>query len=170
MTITHYEPTERKFRTPILFVYSLINRYYILDFLPGRIFRDATLPDQTPAERAAIYDELYALSREFSTGPGDRRGIPIVTPSQVGKGAFGKAVVTADMLAGALAKAMIADIILPICQTWEERRMQPFPVMRLFRAKVREAEGLGMVWFDQDKDRMLLVERAPIALKADKEE
>ncbi|MCA9716331.1 MAG: alpha/beta fold hydrolase [Myxococcales bacterium] len=26
----------RKFRTPILFVYSLINRYYVLDFLPGR--------------------------------------------------------------------------------------------------------------------------------------
>ena len=133
---------------------------------------------QPPARRyerndlalAAIYDELYALSREFSTGPGDRHGIPIVTPSQVGKGAFGKAVVTADMLAGALAKAMIADIILPICQTWEERRMQPWPVMRLFRAKVRESEGLGMVWFDQDKDRMLLTERAPIALKADGEE
>jgi len=34
--LLHYEPSERRFRTPILFVYSLINRYYILDFLPGR--------------------------------------------------------------------------------------------------------------------------------------
>jgi len=34
--------------------------FYVMDFLPGRIFRDATLPDQTPAERAAIYDELNA--------------------------------------------------------------------------------------------------------------
>ena len=29
-------PTARRHATPILFVYSLINRYYILDFLPGR--------------------------------------------------------------------------------------------------------------------------------------
>ncbi len=28
--------TKRRHRTPILFVYSLINRYYVLDFLPGR--------------------------------------------------------------------------------------------------------------------------------------
>lgn len=34
--------------------------FYVMDYLPGRIFRDATLPDQTPAERAAIYDELNA--------------------------------------------------------------------------------------------------------------
>lgn len=34
--------------------------FYVMDFLPGRIFRDATLPDQTPQERAAIYDELNA--------------------------------------------------------------------------------------------------------------
>jgi polyhydroxyalkanoate synthase len=31
-----YEPRVRRFETPILFVYSLINRYYILDFMPGR--------------------------------------------------------------------------------------------------------------------------------------
>lgn len=35
--------------------------FYVMDFLEGRIFRDATLPDQTPAERAAIYDELNAV-------------------------------------------------------------------------------------------------------------
>ena len=34
--------------------------FYVMDFLPGRIFRDAALPDQAPAERAAIYDELNA--------------------------------------------------------------------------------------------------------------
>ena len=34
--------------------------FYVMDYLEGRIFRDATLPDQTPAERAAIYDELNA--------------------------------------------------------------------------------------------------------------
>lgn len=34
--------------------------FYVMDYLPGRVFRDATLPDQTPAERAEIYDQLNA--------------------------------------------------------------------------------------------------------------
>lgn len=34
--------------------------FYVMDFLPGRIFRDATLPGLPPAERAAVYDELNA--------------------------------------------------------------------------------------------------------------
>jgi polyhydroxyalkanoate synthase subunit PhaC len=36
MRLLRFEPARRRYRTPILFVYSLINRYYILDFLPGR--------------------------------------------------------------------------------------------------------------------------------------
>ena len=35
--------------------------FYVMDFLEGRIFRDARLPGMTPAERAAIYDELSAV-------------------------------------------------------------------------------------------------------------
>ncbi|HSN99445.1 MAG TPA: hypothetical protein VLS89_14215, partial [Candidatus Nanopelagicales bacterium] len=35
MRLLRYEPTHRRHRTPILFVYSLINKHYILDFLPG---------------------------------------------------------------------------------------------------------------------------------------
>ncbi len=34
--------------------------FYVMDYLEGRIFRDATLPGLAPAERAAIYDELNA--------------------------------------------------------------------------------------------------------------
>jgi polyhydroxyalkanoate synthase len=36
MRLLHYAPAKRKYETPILFIYSLINRWYILDFLPGR--------------------------------------------------------------------------------------------------------------------------------------
>ncbi len=32
--------------------------FYVMDFLEGRIFRDARLPGLAPAERAAIYDNL----------------------------------------------------------------------------------------------------------------
>lgn len=34
--------------------------FYVMDFLEGRIFRDARLPGLAPAERAAIYDNLNA--------------------------------------------------------------------------------------------------------------
>ncbi len=34
--------------------------FYVMDFMAGRIFRDAQLPGMTPAERAAIYDDLNA--------------------------------------------------------------------------------------------------------------
>src|SRR4029078_5449638 len=36
MVLLHHAAETRKCQTPILFVYSLINRWYILDFLPGR--------------------------------------------------------------------------------------------------------------------------------------
>jgi aminoglycoside phosphotransferase (APT) family kinase protein len=34
--------------------------FYVMDFLPGRIFRDARLPGLAPEERAKIYDQLNA--------------------------------------------------------------------------------------------------------------
>src|SRR5690349_12953616 len=34
--------------------------FYVMDFLEGRIFRDAALPGLEPTERAAIYDQLNA--------------------------------------------------------------------------------------------------------------
>lgn len=34
--------------------------FYVMDFIEGRIFREARLPECTPEERAAIYDELNA--------------------------------------------------------------------------------------------------------------
>ena len=34
--------------------------FYVMDYLEGRIFRDATLPDLTSAERSAVYDQLNA--------------------------------------------------------------------------------------------------------------
>ncbi len=34
--------------------------FYVMDYLEGRIFRDAQLPDLTPTERSAVYDELNA--------------------------------------------------------------------------------------------------------------
>ncbi len=34
--------------------------FYVMDYLQGRVFRDATLPGLTPVERASVYDQLNA--------------------------------------------------------------------------------------------------------------
>ncbi|MDY7229173.1 alpha/beta fold hydrolase [Hyalangium rubrum] len=36
LRLLRYAAPQRRYRTPILFAYSMINRWYILDFLPGR--------------------------------------------------------------------------------------------------------------------------------------
>ena len=44
--------------------------FYVMDFLEGRIFRDARLPGMQPAERAAIYAELVdVLARLHAIDP-----------------------------------------------------------------------------------------------------
>ncbi|WP_199183736.1 phosphotransferase family protein [Novosphingobium sp. HII-3] len=35
--------------------------FFVMDYLEGRVFRDARLPDQSPQERSAIYDSLNAV-------------------------------------------------------------------------------------------------------------
>jgi aminoglycoside phosphotransferase (APT) family kinase protein len=35
--------------------------FYVMDFMAGRIFRDARLPGLEPAERSAVYDEVNAV-------------------------------------------------------------------------------------------------------------
>ena len=35
--------------------------FYVMDYMAGRIFRDARLPDLSPADRAAVYDEVGSV-------------------------------------------------------------------------------------------------------------
>ena len=54
--------------------------FFVMDFLDGRIFRDARLPDQTPAERTAIYAELNAVMARLHA----------IDPDAVGLGDYGR--------------------------------------------------------------------------------
>jgi len=54
--------------------------FYVMDFLEGRIFRDARLPGLTPKERAAVYDELNATLAKLH----------LVDYQAVGLGDFGR--------------------------------------------------------------------------------
>lgn len=49
--------------------------FYVMDFLEGRIFRDATLPGLAPEERTAIYDELNATLAKLHQVDFDRIGL-----------------------------------------------------------------------------------------------
>src|SRR5690606_645994 len=54
--------------------------FYVMDFMEGRVFRDARLPDLTPADREAVYDELnLTLAR-----------LHAVDPDAVGLGDYGR--------------------------------------------------------------------------------
>lgn len=54
--------------------------FYVMDFLEGRIFRDARLPGVQPAERTAIYDELNAVLARLHA----------IDPVAVGLGDYGR--------------------------------------------------------------------------------
>ena len=54
--------------------------FYIMDCVEGRVLWDPTLPDMTPPERAAIYDELGRVMAELH----------MVDPVAVGLGDYGK--------------------------------------------------------------------------------
>lgn len=55
--------------------------FYVMDYMQGRIFRDAKLPELAPAERTAVYDELNASLAKLHK----------VDFRAVGLGDFGKA-------------------------------------------------------------------------------
>ncbi|MBU6372418.1 MAG: phosphotransferase [Alphaproteobacteria bacterium] len=55
--------------------------FYVMDYKEGRVFRDATLPDLSPRERAAVYDDLNATLAKLHK----------VDYQAVGLGDYGKA-------------------------------------------------------------------------------
>lgn len=54
--------------------------FYVMDFLEGRIFRDARLPGMTPAQRTAIYDALNAVMAQLHA----------IDPAEVGLSDYGR--------------------------------------------------------------------------------
>jgi aminoglycoside phosphotransferase (APT) family kinase protein len=54
--------------------------FYVMDYLPGRVLWDPSLPGLAPAERAAIFDEMNRVIAALHT----------VDPASVGLGDYGK--------------------------------------------------------------------------------
>lgn len=49
--------------------------FYVMDYLDGRIFWDAALPEQTPAERGAIYDSMNKVLADLHNVDVDKVGL-----------------------------------------------------------------------------------------------
>jgi replicative DNA helicase len=84
-------------------------------------------------ELSGIYTDLRAL--------GDKWKVPVWGASQSTRGSLSKEIITMQDIAEDIGKAAIADVIVAICQTRDERLTEQ---CRLFMAKVRDGENLGM--------------------------
>ena len=98
-------------------------------------------------EIASIYDEMVLMGEEFNAS--------ILTASQTNRQAVGKQKVTIKDLAEAFDKAMIADNIMALCQTEEERATG---AIRIFMAKVRnEDDGMNEIECKIQKNMMSII-------------
>jgi replicative DNA helicase len=97
--------------------------------------------------------ELADISRELRD-LGASRNIPVWSATQAGRQALGKEVITMADVAEAIEKAAIADVIISICQTPDEKKLG---TGRLFMAKVRDGEGGGTFPVKIDFSRSLIL-------------
>jgi replicative DNA helicase len=111
-------------------------------FDPGLIiddYADLIVPDRYSEQHrfdlSNIYKNLRSLSGEFS--------IPIWTASQAGRDSMTKEIVTLDTISEDIGKAMIADVIIAVCQTKDELAADK---CRLFLAKSRDSSKKVSMW------------------------
>lgn len=104
-------------------------------------------------EIEAIYDEMVVMAEEFDCS--------IITASQTNREALGKERITIKDFSEAFSKAMIADTIIALSESDEERSMG---VMRLFMAKVRnEDDGMNEIECRVFKNLMRIVSASEYA-------
>lgn len=99
----------------------------------------------TRHEISKIYEELRIIAGAYN--------IPLWTASQTNRAALNKRVIKMDDIAEAFSKANIADLILALCQTDDEKSDK---VMRIFVAKTRMSSINPLVEVIADPDRMIM--------------
>ncbi len=90
-------------------------------------------------ELESVYLDMRDLGVEY--------GCPVWTASQANRGSMSKKIITMEDLAEAFNKANIADFMLAICQTTEEKEDN---IMRFYVAKQRD--GVASITLDGDID------------------
>ena len=85
-------------------------------------------------EAGSVFKDLRDLGHDY--------GCPVWTATQANRAALGKEVITMKDIAESIKKAAIADVIVAICQTWEEEQNEQ---VRLFLAKIRDGKARRML-------------------------
>jgi len=98
---------------------------------------------------ATIGAELRGIAQE--------RNVPIWTASQVNRKAVSKKIIRKEDIAEAFEKMAIVDFALAICQTPEERSLEPAQA-RLFVSASREVEEAGLIPVTIDYPRLRIRE------------
>lgn len=97
-------------------------------------YGDLLTPRRTYADKRFELESIYLELRDL----GDEFSCPVWTASQANRGALDKKVITIGDLAEAFNKANIADLMVALCQTVEEKRDG---IMRWHVAKHRDGEA-----------------------------
>lgn len=98
--------------------------------------------------------QLAEISRDLRE-LGNQYNVPVWSATQAGRQAFSKEVITMADVSEAIEKAAIADVIISVCQTHDERELNKG---RLFLAKVRDGEGGVSVPINIDFSRYLILQ------------
>ena len=106
-------------------------------FVVGALIVDYMALLDPPVRRKERRFELEDLSRGL-TGLGVDYSMPVWTGAQAGRQALSKAIISTEDIAEAISVAGVADTILAICQTKDERQIGRG---RIYGAKVRSGEG-----------------------------
>lgn len=132
----------------------------LIDNLAAEGFRtDALIVDyadllHAKGKKAETRFQLAEISRDLRD-LGNQYGIPVWSATQAGRQAFSKEVITMADVSEAIEKAAIADVIISVCQTHDERELGKG---RLYLAKIRDGTGDLSVPVNIDFSRYLIMQ------------
>ena len=129
-------------------IHAHLNQLEISGFAPDIIFvdyADLLAADRTFKEKIHEIDDVFTNLR----GLAKERNISVVSATQGTRDAIDARRVGLRQTSGSIGKAKIADVVMSLNQTEEERRNN---VMRLFAAKVREGQKYWSVSMIQALD------------------
>ncbi len=109
----------------------------------GDIMRSSRHYNEKRFEQELIFEELRGLAGEYN--------VPVWTATQANRGSLAKKTISIDDIAESFAKAMIADVIVALCQTPDEHDRN---IMRLHLAKNRDSEAWLSVEISIDFTKM----------------
>jgi replicative DNA helicase len=114
----------------------------IVDY--GDLLRPLTSYNDEYADLGAIFRDLRGLAGIYD--------IPVWTATQVNRAGLNAEVVDIEHIGDSLKKAQIADVIVAICSTREEREQN---ILRLFGAKNRNGPGKFVIEIKSNFEKMV---------------